>query len=434
MSYDIAETQIGGLYWAGSHDTLPAAAVKQPIRMALSGLPGWAGLLNSSLIHEHNNRSLFLQDGPCWGSFGVTLALVLCYILVFMFGFIGNILLICIIARQRDQRNVTSIFIANLSISDILICVFCLPFTLASTLMDHWVFGAVLCRLTPFVQCMSVTASVLSLVLIALERHQLVLHPSGWKPSPAQARCALLGIWLLAAFTSLPFLVFQLLTSEPYSDLPPPHSQLQACQEVWPSAGHRRAYSTTMLLFQYCGPLLLMVLCYVRIFLRLRWRMLERKNSQRRTDEHKRLTHSKHISAMLLTLVMAFAVCWMPLNVYNMVADWHEEGLPICQHDLLFLLCHVLAMSSTCVNPIIYGFLNFNFRSEVCSMFQLCCCHEVEGNYENFPLSIINTDRLHISLKLSGRNHSISNRAKVTQYRNTTNYSSTLTTTQTSFT
>ncbi|XP_066507205.1 neuropeptide Y receptor type 4 [Hoplias malabaricus] len=362
-------------------------------------------LLNNS----NDTGTIFLLEGPCWGSLGLTLMLVLCYALVLVLGLLGNILLICIIARQQDRRNVTSIFIANLSVSDILICVFCLPFTVSSMLMDRWVFGAVLCRLTPYIQCMSITVSVLSLVLIALERHQLVLHPSGWKPSPVHAYSALLGVWLLAAVTAIPFLAFQVLSSTPYNELPPPLCQLQACHEEWPTPETRRAYSSALLVCQYFGPLLLILLCYLRIFLRLRLRrqLLERRHSRSRAEERRAVAHSKQVSIMLVTLVTAFGVCWLPLNVFNAVADWHEDALPICQHDLLFSFCHILAMSSTCVNPIVYGFLNTNFRSEVRSTLLHCRCRPPEGDYHNFPLSVLPTHMSRTSLRTNCRNHSV---------------------------
>ncbi|XP_030643261.1 neuropeptide Y receptor type 4 [Chanos chanos] len=366
----------------------------------------WWGLLNLSLPLLRN-QSQFQLDASCWMSHGTTVALVLSYCLVMVLGLFGNVCLICIIARQRDRANVTSILIANLSVSDILVCVFCLPFTVVYTLMDHWIFGGVLCRLMPFVQCTSVTVSILSLVLIAIERHQLIINPSGWKPSVPQAYLAVLVIWVLACFTSLPFLAFHLLTSEPYSLLPNPQAQLEACLEHWPSQEQKLAYTTCLLVFQYCAPLLFVLLCYLRIFLRLRHRrhMLDRQCS--RTEENRRMSHSKRINSMLAALVTAFAVCWLPLNAFNVVADWHQEALPICHHDLLFSLCHLLAMCSTCINPIIYGFLNSNFRKEVAAALLHCRCQPLEDSYEHFPLSTMNTDVSRTSLRLSYRNNSV---------------------------
>ncbi|TKS85484.1 Neuropeptide Y receptor type 1 [Collichthys lucidus] len=377
------------------------------------------------------------HDDLCPMSPVLTACLVVWYSITMVLGLLGNIGLICIITRRREKVNVTSIFICNLSFSDILVCVFCLPFTVIYTLMDHWVFGSLLCRLVPFIQCMSVTVSVLSLVFIALERHQLIINPSGWKPSIPQAYVSLVLIWILACFTSSPFLAFQLLTNEPYTNvipilpqsplhhqaypqaylnasspqpvtytyknssvLPNPYRtlfsympaspHLEACLEHWPSQQHRLAYTTWLLLFQYCGPLLLVLLCYVRVFVRLRHRkdMLDRA----RTPETQRMTHSRRINLMLVSLITAFALCWLPLTIFNVVSDWNQEALPICHHNLLFSLCHLLAMSSTCINPIIYGFLNSNFRQEVREVLLHCRCSPLEEECEHFPMSTIHME------------------------------------------
>ncbi|XP_041865402.1 neuropeptide Y receptor type 4 [Melanotaenia boesemani] len=394
-----------------------------------------------------SDLSVLEHDEQCHMSPILTACLVVWYSLTMVLGLVGNIGLICIITHRREKVNVTSIFICNLSFSDILVCVFCLPFTVIYTLMDHWVFGSLLCRLVPFIQCMSVTVSVLSLVFIALERHQLIINPSGWKPSIPQAYIAVILIWILASFTSTPFLAFQLLTNEPYTNvvlpfdlrvsphayvnasLPQPVSHtyrnssvplnlyrslfsyvptsphMEACVEHWPSQEHRVAYTTWLLLFQYCGPLLLVLLCYVRVFVRLRHRkeMLDRA----RIPESQRITHSRRINIMLVALITAFALCWLPLTIFNVVADWNQEALPVCHHNLLFSLCHLLAMSSTCINPIIYGFLNSNFRQEVREVLLHCRCFPLEEECEHFPMSTVHMEVSRTSVPLPCRSNSV---------------------------
>ncbi|XP_030603475.1 neuropeptide Y receptor type 4 [Archocentrus centrarchus] len=400
--------------------------------------------------HLLSDFSVLEHDEQCHMSPVLTACLVAWYSATMVLGLVGNIGLICIIARRREKVNVTSIFICNLSFSDILVCVFCLPFTVIYTIMDHWVFGSLLCRLVPFIQCVSVSVSVLSLVFIALERHQLIINPSGWKPSVPQAYMAIVLIWILACFTSLPFLAFQLLTNEPYANVilpmssvhdqdslqaylntsPPqpvsytyknlsvlqnsyhslfsyvptsPH--MEACVEHWPSQGHRVAYTTWLLLFQYCGPLFLVLLCYVRVIVRLRHRkdMLDRA----RTPECQRMTHSRRINIMLVALITVFALCWLPLTIFNVVSDWNQEALPVCHHNLLFSLCHLLAMSSTCINPIIYGFLNSNFRQEVSEVLLHCRCFPLEEECERYPMSTAHIEVSHTSVPLNCRSNSV---------------------------
>ncbi|XP_029926969.1 neuropeptide Y receptor type 4-like [Myripristis murdjan] len=398
---------------------------------------------NTQLPSDH---SVLGNEEWCHTSPVLTACLVVCYCITMVLGLVGNTGLICIIARRRERANVTSIFICNLSFSDILMCVFCLPFTVIYTVMDHWVFGSVLCRLVPFIQCVSVTVSVLSLVFIALERHQLIINPSGWKPSIPQAYMAVILIWTLACFTSLPFLAFQLLTNEPYTNIPQlssalhqshpnasllqpfsyahtnssvllnsyhtifPHitisPHLEACLEHWPSRPQRLAYTTWLLLFQYCGPLLLVLLCYIRVFVRLRHRkdMLDHT----RTQDNQRMTHSRRINIMLAALITAFALCWLPLTIFNVVSDWNQEALPVCHHNLLFSLCHLLAMSSTCINPVIYGFLNTNFRQEVREALLHCCCRPLQEEYDHFPLSTVHMEASHTSMPATYRSNSVS--------------------------
>lgn len=371
------------------------------------------------------------QDEQCHMSFALTTCLIAWYGVTMVLGLLGNVGLICIITRRKEKINVTGIFICNLSFSDILVCVFCLPFTVVYTLMDHWVFGSLLCRLVPFIQCTSVTVSVLSLVFIALERHQLIINPSGWKPTVGQAHVALVVIWILACFTSSPFLAFQVLTNEPYVNehQPPfpweaspdaenssapsalfPHTagslHMEACLEHWPSQQHRLAYTTWLLLFQYCGPLLLVLLCYVKVFARLRQRkdMLDRAC----IADGQRMHHSRRINIMLLALITAFAVCWLPLTIFNAVSDWDQDALPICNHNLLFSLCHLLAMSSTCINPIIYGFLNSNFRQEVREALLQCQCSQLEEECERLPMSTVHMEVSRTSVPLNCRSSSVS--------------------------
>lgn len=359
--------------------------------------------------HPNNSSKAWLLEDSLWDqeecptSLSSTTFLIIAYSAMLAVGLVGNTCLVLVITRQKEMRNVTNIFIVNLSCADILVCLVCLPVTIIYTLMDRWILGEALCKVTPFVQCTSVTVSIFSMVLIALERHQLIIHPTGWKPVVRHSYLAVALIWIIAIFISLPFLSFQVLTISPLHNLSPqfnPFSDQFICIEQWPSGGYRLVYTTSLLLFQYCLPLVLILVCYVRIFLRLSHRkdMVERARGER----HKKAKGSKRVNAMLASIVAAFTLCWLPLNVFNTVFDWNHEAMPMCLHDTIFSACHLTAMASTCVNPVIYGFLNSNFQKELKSLLYGCRCWGPSESYESFSLSTVSTDVTKASVLSTG--------------------------------
>lgn len=347
-------------------------------------------------LQHHTNHNLALwrelpRDFPedCSLSVSGTTFLIIAYSAVMAVGLIGNSCLVFVITWHKEMRNVTNIFIANLSCSDILMCIVCLPVTIIYTLMDRWILGDALCKLTPFVQCISVSVSIFSLVLIAMERYQLIVHPTGWKPMVGQSYLAVAVTWIVASLISVPFLSYSVLTL-PFQNLSIPLSDHLVCMEQWPSVEERRAYTTSLLVFQYFLPLALITVCYLHVYLRLRRRkdMVERsrKATQRKNKG------SARINGMLVSIVVAFALSWLPLNVFNTVFDWNHEAIPSCGHDIIFSFCHLMAMASTCVNPIIYGFLNSNFQKQLKSTLLRCRCWGVAERYESVPLSTVSTE------------------------------------------
>ncbi|KAL7841286.1 hypothetical protein SRHO_G00249770 [Serrasalmus rhombeus] len=347
------------------------------------------------------NLSAIAHADECHGNQWLFVIMAIAYSAVAFLGIAGNLVLILVIARQRELHNVTNVLIANLSMSDLLMAIMCLPFTFIYTFMDHWVFGAVMCKLNSLVQCCSVSVSIFSLVLIAVERHQLIIHPRGWRPSLSQAWLGVAFTWTLALLTATPFLVFSVVTDAPLRQLPSifqeHYRDKVVCVEEWPSREFKLTYTSAMLLLQYLVPLCFIFICYLKIYGRLR----QRKSMMERMRENKFRNHeTKRINAMLFSIVVAFAVCWLPLNVFNAVIDWNHEVAMNCTHNPLFSLCHLTAMCSVCINPVFYGFLNRNFQRDL-RTFRLCKSLSVrEDEYDTIAMSTVHTDLSKTSLKL----------------------------------
>ena len=67
-------------------------------------------------------------------SLPMVVVFVVAYTVVFVVGVVGNTLVVYVICRYPSMRSVTNFFIVNLAVADVLVCLFCLPFTLVSNI------------------------------------------------------------------------------------------------------------------------------------------------------------------------------------------------------------------------------------------------------------------------------------------------------------
>jgi len=82
----------------------------------------------------------------------------------------------------------------------------------------------------------------------------------------------------------------------------------------------------------------------------------------------------RRTNRLLVLIAVVFAASWMPLNLANIMADFSFESVQSFDArigNLLFPICHLLVLCSACVNPVLYGWLNDNFRREFVRL--LCC-------------------------------------------------------------
>lgn len=93
------------------------------------------------------------------------------FLIVIILGFFGNILVICTVIINKHMRTSNNLFILNLAISDLTLCIFSIPFNVYKVLRHTWIFGEFLCKFAPFFQATNVFVSTMSITAIALDRY-----------------------------------------------------------------------------------------------------------------------------------------------------------------------------------------------------------------------------------------------------------------------
>ena len=105
-------------------------------------------------------------------------AVYLLYIPIFVFAVLGNGTVCYIVQSTPRMRTVTNYFIANLAVGDIVMTLFCVPFTFVSIfVLGYWPFGIAVCYLVNYSQAVSVLVSAYTLVAISIDRYIAIMWP-----------------------------------------------------------------------------------------------------------------------------------------------------------------------------------------------------------------------------------------------------------------
>ncbi|XP_042371255.1 cholecystokinin receptor type A-like, partial [Plectropomus leopardus] len=75
---------------------------------------------------------------------------IVLYSLIFLLSVLGNSLIIAVLVRNRRMRTVTNLFLLSLAVSDLMVSLVCIPFTLIPNLMRDFIFGIGMCKLVMY--------------------------------------------------------------------------------------------------------------------------------------------------------------------------------------------------------------------------------------------------------------------------------------------
>uniref|UniRef100_A0A3B3SKN4 G-protein coupled receptors family 1 profile domain-containing protein n=1 Tax=Paramormyrops kingsleyae TaxID=1676925 RepID=A0A3B3SKN4_9TELE len=296
-----------------------------------------------------------------------TIALTVMYILSFVVGFVGNIMSIKVLTGKRSKRlrgvSATQTFLINLAVCDLMVVCICMPITLGHKIYTAWVYGDFLCRAVPFIQATSVSASVLSLTVISVNRYYSVHSPLNARTFFTWRRIFLtiIVVWVLSIAICMP-LIFMNKRDEIQliEDLP---LVFPICREIWPQAKLKQAYNALLFVMLYCLP----VAFNLTISFLTGQKLWSTSQNFSEFDYRSQVVHSsrlktrKKIAKMVVALVVLFAVSWLPLYVAEIWID-REEPPPswILQ---LRPFAQWLGLTNSSLNPICYCFIGDLYRS-----------------------------------------------------------------------
>lgn len=299
---------------------------------------------------------------------GVNIFLPVMYYLMFFTGLFGNLFVISVVSsRGKRSGRLVDTFIVNLALAD-LIFVLTLPLWAISVSQGgYWNFGDfgnVLCKLSSYIIAVNRFSNIFFLTCMSVDRYLAVvkLMDSKYLRSSRCIRATCAVVWLCSLVLGIPSLIYR--SAEHSGD-----GQTSCVEDS--NSYFFLGLSLAMALLTFVFPVLIIVTCYGTIVVHLNKHCAVAANP--RAEARRR-----HSVKMVLSIVVAFVVSWLPFNVFKVIITVSQLSNVVLSCDaqswqrngLLVSCC--LAFLNSCVNPAIYFFLDHHFRRRAEILYQTC--------------------------------------------------------------
>ena len=281
--------------------------------------------------------------------------------------FSGNLLLgISVIKNPNLRRTVPNMYIITLAVSDFLMSLLGIPFSLASLMTGKWPFNNFICQLQGFWILLMCAMSLQTLAVTAVNRYfRVVRSRASYQRifSMKKTKITIAILWVMALFAPLPYVV----AGHEFFF----HTGKVFCAHNAESL--YEGYGAYLVLVYVAIPLIIIITCYTRVFIAVRkhnlnFRFRIRQRSTNNTRNNTSLDSSGVLSVeevnvtyILLVVVISFLTCWTPVLIIDMI-DFINGDWKLKRQVYVSYTC--FGFASTALNPIIYGIMNRSIRAE----------------------------------------------------------------------
>lgn len=284
-----------------------------------------------------------------------TLHLPVMYSLIFLVGFPGNVIAICVYSFKMRPWKSSTIIMLNLALTDLLYLT-SLPFLIHYYANgEHWIFGGFLCKFIRFGFHFNLYSSILFLTCFSAFRYMVIVHPMKFfqvqRKQWTAVACAAIWVISLAAVTPINFLIS--LREEQNRSL---------CLDFTSSEnlGAIRWYNWLLTSLAFFLPLVTVTLCYALII------------SALATGPQTQASHKQKARRLAIILLVVFYVSFLPFHLFR-VARVELQLCPISCHvekqiHTIYIISRPLAALNTCGNLLLYVVMGDNFQQAILSL------------------------------------------------------------------
>ena len=266
--------------------------------------------------------------------------------------FFGNLLTCYAVYRNQTLRTLSNMFVIALGVSDILMSIWCMPFSVATLFHGQWIFGESFCQFHGFGALTFGLISLQTMGLIAVSRYNCVVKPEKYAVLFKKQRALLYiaVVWCVALAGSVPPFFF----NNGGFEFQPGKAMCLCAFEG------NIAYTVFIECAYFAAPLIIITICYVKVF----WTVSKSNRLLSNANDLQQLRANVKeaiVTKTLAAVMVGFICCWLPVSVMdNIDAARGEHTFP----RPAYITYAFLAYLSSTINPFIYAATNMKLRRE----------------------------------------------------------------------
>ncbi|XP_043935167.1 melatonin receptor type 1C-like [Protopterus annectens] len=263
---------------------------------------------------------------------------------------VGNVLVILSVLQNKKLQTPSNIFVISLSAADMMVALYPYPLITHAILQKAWTLGYAQCKVTAVINSLSLIGSVYNILSIAVNRYFCICHSTKYDKiySIKNTYGYVFLTWVVIIALLLPMATTDALQYDP---------RVYTC-----IFNITTNLSLTLIVaaFQFLIPVTVVLFCYLRI-----WILVIQVKYRIRQDSKQKLKPSEVRNFLTMFAVFViFAVCWGPVCLIGLVVGFSPTGKAPTIPSWLFVLACFMTYINSCLNGIVYGVFNHNFRSE----------------------------------------------------------------------
>ena len=365
------------------------------------------------MMSSHNNRPSHNQTNEMWSNSDwmkyiefrdqFSLPLKILYTLISILIITGNTLVLIATWRDRSLHQPNKYFVACLAVADLLVGIFIGPAMVYGLSIDYKSLRDMsihLCRFMVWIDTLAITASVFTLTFISYDRYLKISKPLQYRSRMTTSKSLkiIFIIWFistaLATYSATPDSgAYGILIVDTYH-----------CRADNKTPSKQVALGASVCVIFFLLPTVVLTM-YVRIFFVTHKRQKMLRNGElgeTSTGQNQRsvLRQDLKIVRMLFIVNGVFCLCWLPLGIWGLLYQYYPNFVDLNNWSSSYWyrtitfesLVHLLALSNSLCNPIIYACLDQTYREAFKCLFKKMMCRTRSNTQQ--PPAVIELSQL----------------------------------------